>query len=62
MKLTKMISNREIFGKKPQNSNPPKEVLLTGRKGTLAKTTHSPVAIQLGKIAFRSKADTKNTN
>ena len=54
MKPTKMISNREVLGKNPKTSSLPEEALLTGRKGTPARATHSPVAIQLGKIDSRS--------
>ena len=48
--------------KTQKTSSPPEEALLTGRKGTFASATHSPVAIQLGKIDSRSKADTENTD
>ena len=48
---------------KTQNTpRPPEEPLLTGRKGTLARATHSPVAIRLGKTDTVTKADNENTN
>ena len=47
--------------KTKKTSSSPKEALFTGRKGNLARATDYLVAIQLSKIASRSKADTKNT-
>ena len=57
-----MITNRKVFGKNQKTSSPPEEALLMGRKGTLARATHSPVTIQVGKIDSRRKADTENTD
>ena len=62
MKPTKMITNRKVFGKNQKTSSPPEEALLMGRKGALARATHSPVTIQVGKIDLRRKADTENTD
>ena len=48
--------------KTQKTSSLPEEALLTGRKGALARATHSLVAIEMGKVASRSKAGTKNTD
>ena len=62
MKTTEMISSREVFGKNPKTFQPSWRSSSYRRRNTLARATHSPIAIQLGIIDSRSKADTLNTD
>ena len=48
--------------KNPKTSNPPEESLLGEERAASPKHLNFPVAIQLGKINSRNKADTKNAD
>ena len=58
MNLATMITKWEALGKNPNNFRSSQGSFTYWKKGSLARVTHSLVAIQLGKIDSRSKAYT----